>query len=89
MNELIDVVHQTAESGLSPKEAKDILSFLASDWSFLIGMYFVIFVFVFFFIRNCMLCAPFYTMLCTCLVKTLYGVNYNNNNNNFQNNSSY
>ncbi len=27
-----------------------------------------------------MLCAPFYTMLCTCLVKTLYGINYNNNN---------
>ncbi len=26
-----------------------------------------------------MLCAPFYTMLCTCLVKTLYGINYNNN----------
>ncbi len=25
MNELIDSVHQTAESGLSPKEAKDIL----------------------------------------------------------------
>ncbi len=31
MNELIDVVHPTAESGLSPKEAKDILWFLASD----------------------------------------------------------
>ncbi len=31
MNELIDVVHQTAESGLNPKEAKDILWFLASD----------------------------------------------------------
>ncbi len=31
MNELIDVVHQTSESGLSPKEAKDILWFLASD----------------------------------------------------------
>ncbi len=31
MNELIDVVHQTAESGLIPKEAKDILWFLASD----------------------------------------------------------
>ncbi len=31
MNELIDVVHQTAESGLSPKEAKDILWFLASN----------------------------------------------------------
>ncbi len=30
MNELIDVVHQIAESGLSPKEAKDIW-FLASD----------------------------------------------------------
>ncbi len=27
-NELIDVVHQTSESGLSPKEAKDILWFL-------------------------------------------------------------
>ncbi len=34
MNELIDVVQQTAESGLSPKEAKDILWLLASDWSF-------------------------------------------------------
>ncbi len=44
MNELIDVVHQTAESGLSLKEANDILWFLASDWSFLIGIYFVIFV---------------------------------------------
>ncbi len=31
MNELIDVVHQTAESELSPKEAKDILWLLASD----------------------------------------------------------
>ncbi len=31
MNELIDVVHQTAESGLSTREAKDILWFLASD----------------------------------------------------------
>ncbi len=31
MNELIDVVHQTSESGLSPKEDKDILWFLASD----------------------------------------------------------
>ncbi len=31
MNELIDVVHQTAESGLRPKEAKDILWFLARD----------------------------------------------------------
>ncbi len=31
MNELIDVVQQTAESGLSPKEAKDILWLLASD----------------------------------------------------------
>ncbi len=31
MNELIDVVHQTSESGLSPKDAKDILWFLASD----------------------------------------------------------
>ncbi len=31
MNELIDVVHQTSESGLCPKEAKDILCFLASD----------------------------------------------------------
>ncbi len=31
MNELRDVVHQTAESGISPKEAKDILWFLASD----------------------------------------------------------
>ncbi len=49
MNELIDVVHQTSESGISFKEAKDILWFLASDWSFLIGIYFVIFVFVFFF----------------------------------------
>ncbi len=29
-----DVVHHTAESGLCPKEAKDILWFLASDWSF-------------------------------------------------------
>ncbi len=29
MNELINVVHQTAESGLSSKEAKDILWFLA------------------------------------------------------------
>ncbi len=27
MNELIDIVHQTAESGLSSKEAKDILCF--------------------------------------------------------------
>ncbi len=27
MNEHIDVVHQTAESGLSPKEAKNILWF--------------------------------------------------------------
>ncbi len=35
---------------------------------------------ILFLIRNCMLCAPFYTMLCTCLVKTLYGINYNNNN---------
>ncbi len=33
MNELMDVVHQTAESGLSPKEAKDILWFLSSDGS--------------------------------------------------------
>ncbi len=47
---------------------------------FLIGIYFVIFEFVFLLIRNCMLCAPFCTMLCTCLVKTLYGINYNNNN---------
>ncbi len=31
MNELIDVVHQTSESGLSPRKAKDILWFLASD----------------------------------------------------------
>ncbi len=31
-----------------------------------------------------MLCAPFYTMLCTCLVKTLYGINYNNNNDHFE-----
>ncbi len=31
MNELINVVVHTAESGLSPKEAKDILCFLASD----------------------------------------------------------
>ncbi len=31
MNELIDVVHQPAESGLSLKEAKDILGFLASN----------------------------------------------------------
>ncbi len=40
MNERIDVVHQTAESGLSPKEAKDILWFSASNWSFLIGFFF-------------------------------------------------
>ncbi len=31
MNELIDVVHQTSESGLRPKEAGDILWFLGSD----------------------------------------------------------
>ncbi len=31
MNELIDVVNKTAECGLSPEEAKDILWFLASD----------------------------------------------------------
>ncbi len=31
MIELIDVVHQNAESGLSPIKAKDILWFLASD----------------------------------------------------------
>ncbi len=31
MNQLIDVVHQNSESGLSPNEAKDILWFLASD----------------------------------------------------------
>ncbi len=31
MNELINVVHQTAENGHSPKEAKDILWFLTSD----------------------------------------------------------
>ncbi len=31
MNQLIDVVHQTAENGLSPKDAKGILRFLASD----------------------------------------------------------
>ncbi len=31
MNELIDVVHQTAESGLRPKEPKDILWILASE----------------------------------------------------------
>ncbi len=34
MNEHIDVVHQTAESEHRPKEAKDILWFLESDWSF-------------------------------------------------------
>ncbi len=34
-NELIDVILQTAESGFSPKEAKDILWFLVSDWFFL------------------------------------------------------
>ncbi len=33
VNELIDVVHQTAESRLTPEEVKDILLFLASDWS--------------------------------------------------------
>ncbi len=33
MDELIDVVHLTSESGLSPKEAKDILWFLACDCS--------------------------------------------------------
>ncbi len=27
MNELMDIFHQTAESGLNPKEAKDILWF--------------------------------------------------------------
>ncbi len=31
MKELIYVVHQTAESGFSSKEAKDILWFLSSD----------------------------------------------------------
>ncbi len=32
MNKLIDIVHQTAQSGQSPKEAKDIiLRYLASD----------------------------------------------------------
>ncbi len=31
MNELRDVVQQNAQSGLSPKEALDILCFLASD----------------------------------------------------------
>ncbi len=59
MNELIYVVHQTSESGLSPKEAKDILWLLGSDFIFLLGIYFIIFVFVFFLIRNCMLCTPF------------------------------
>ncbi len=59
MNEFIDVVHQTAQNGFRLKEAKDILWFLASDWSFLVGIYFILFVFVFFLIRNCMLCAPF------------------------------
>ncbi len=34
MNEHIDTVHKIAERGLSPKESKDILWFLASDWSF-------------------------------------------------------
>ncbi len=31
MNELIDVVHQTAESGLNSVEARDKLCFLVSD----------------------------------------------------------
>ncbi len=31
---VIDVIHQTAEMGLSPKETKDILCFSVSDWSF-------------------------------------------------------
>ncbi len=34
MNELIDVVHQTVESGSSPKEDNDIICFLASESSF-------------------------------------------------------
>ncbi len=34
-----------------------------------------------------MLCVPFYTMLCTYLIKTLYAINYNNNNNNNNNNA--
>ncbi len=33
MIELIYVVHQTVESGLGPKEAKNILWFLAGEWS--------------------------------------------------------
>ncbi len=52
MNEHIDVVHQTAESGLSPGIAMDIL------W-LLVVIYFIIFVFVFIVIKNCMLCTPF------------------------------
>ncbi len=52
MDEFIDVVHQIAESGLSPGEAKDILCL-----SFLVGIYFNFIVFVFFLIRKCMWCA--------------------------------
>ncbi len=71
MNELIDVVHQIAESGLSPKEVKYI-------W-FLVGIYNIIFVFFFSFNKKLYVVYTFYTMLCTCLVKTLYGINYNTN----------
>ncbi len=61
INELIDVVHKTAESGLSLTEAKDILCLLASDWYFLIRIYFVIFVFVFFFNQKlCFVCTFLY-----------------------------
>ncbi len=49
--------------------------YVFSKWLiFLVGIYFIIFVFIFILIRNCMLCAPFIL----CLVKTLYGINNNN-----------
>ncbi len=42
MNELVDVVHKTAECGLGPDQANDILSFLVSNSSFLQWINFII-----------------------------------------------
>ncbi len=65
MNELIDVVHQTAESDLRPEKAKDIL--IGPFFSRNLFYYFCICVL---FNKKLYVVCTFY--ICICLVKTLY-----------------
>ncbi len=79
MIELIDVVHQTAENGLSPKEDQDIFM-IFSKWLIIFSRnVFYYFCICILFNQKLYVVHTFFTLLCTCLDKILHRINYNNN----------